>query len=46
MLEAGLLKGDALTVTGRSLAQEASAAKETGPGSRPRQEHPLKSTGG
>ena len=47
MLEAGLLKGDALTVTGRSLAQEASAAKET-----PGQEvvraknNPLKSTGG
>ena len=47
MLEAGLLKGDAITVTGRSLAQEASAAKET-----PGQEvvraknNPLKSTGG
>ncbi len=47
MLEAGLLKGEALTVTGRSLAQEASAAKET-----PGQEvvraknNPLKSTGG
>ena len=47
MLEAGLLQGDAITVTGRSLAQEASAAKET-----PGQEvvraknDPLKSTGG
>ncbi|HKM83237.1 MAG TPA: dihydroxy-acid dehydratase [Candidatus Acidoferrum sp.] len=47
MLEAGLIKGDAITVTGRSLAQEASAAKET-----PGQEvvrtknNPLKSTGG
>ncbi len=47
MLEAGLLNGDAITVTGRSLAQEASAAKET-----PGQEvvrtknNPLKSTGG
>ena len=47
MLEAGLLQGDAITVTGRSLAQEASAAKET-----PGQEvvraknNPLKSTGG
>jgi len=47
MLEAGLLQGDAITVTGRSLAQEASAAKET-----PGQEvvraknNALKSTGG
>ena len=47
MLEAGLLKGEALTVTGRSLAQEASAARET-----PGQEvvctknNPLKATGG
>lgn len=47
MLEAGLLKGDAMTVTGCSLAQEASVAKET-----PGQEvvrsknNPLKSTGG
>jgi dihydroxy-acid dehydratase len=47
MLEAGLLKGDAITVSGRSLAQEASLAKET-----PGQEvvrtknNPLKSTGG
>jgi dihydroxy-acid dehydratase len=47
MLEAGLLQGDAITVTGRSLAQEASAAKEA-----PGQEvvraknNALKSTGG
>lgn len=47
MLEAGLLQGEAITVTGRSLAQEASAAKET-----PGQEvvrtknNPLKPTGG
>ncbi|MFI5098444.1 MAG: dihydroxy-acid dehydratase [Candidatus Acidiferrales bacterium] len=47
MLEARLLQGEAITVTGRSLAQEASAAKET-----PGQEvvrannNPLKSTGG
>jgi len=47
MLEAGLLQGEAITVTGRSLAQEASTAKET-----PGQEvvraknNPLKPTGG
>jgi len=47
MLEAGLVEGEAITVTGRSLAEEASAAKET-----PGQEvvrannNPLKSTGG
>jgi dihydroxy-acid dehydratase len=47
MLEAGLLSGDCLTVTGRTLAQEAAAAKET-----PSQEvvrkldSPLKPTGG
>ena len=47
MLEAGLLRGDCLTVTGRSLADEASEAKET-----PGQDvvrtkaNPLKSTGG
>jgi dihydroxy-acid dehydratase len=29
MLEAGLLRGDCITVTGRTLAEEASAAKET-----------------
>ena len=47
MLEAGLLRGDCVTVTGRSLADEASEAKET-----PGQDvvrtkaNPLKSTGG
>jgi dihydroxy-acid dehydratase len=47
MLEAGLLSGDCLTVTGRTLAQEAAAARET-----PSQEvvrkldSPLKPTGG
>ena len=47
MVEAGLLRGDCLTVTGRTLAQEAAAAKET-----PSQEvvrkldSPLKPTGG
>jgi dihydroxy-acid dehydratase len=47
MLEAGLLRGDCLTVTGRSLAEESADAKET-----PGQEvvrtknNPLKPTGG
>ena len=47
MLEAGLLKGDAITVTGKTLGQEADAAKE-----KPQQEvvrsakNPLKPTGG
>jgi len=47
MLEAGLLEGDAITVTGKTLAQEADSAKE-----RPMQEvvrdakNPLKPTGG
>ena len=47
MLEAGLLKGDVITVTGRYLAEEAAAAEET-----PGQEvvrtrnNPLKATGG
>src|SRR5207245_10361668 len=47
LLEAGLLRGDSITVTGRTLAQEAADAKET-----PAQEvvrpldKPLKSTGG
>ncbi len=47
LLEAGLLRGDAITVTGRTLAEEAAAAKET-----PAQEvvrkldAPLKPTGG
>ena len=47
MLDAGLLKGEAITVTGRSLAQEASAAKETSGQEVVRDKnHPLKSTGG
>ncbi len=47
MIEAGLLKGEALTVTGKTLGEEADAAKET-----PNQEvvrkkeNPLKPTGG
>jgi dihydroxy-acid dehydratase len=47
MLEAGLLRGECITVTGRTLAEEASGAKET-----PGQEvvrtksNPLKPTGG
>src|SRR5438552_6916110 len=47
MIEAGLLNGDAITVSGKTLAQEADAAKES-----PKQEvvrdakHPLKPTGG
>src|SRR6516162_7623456 len=47
MIEAGLLKSEALTVTGKTIGQEADAAKET-----PRQEvvravkNPLKPTGG
>ncbi len=47
MLEAGLLHGDCLTVTGRTLAQEAGQAKET-PGQQVvhTKANPLKSTGG
>jgi len=47
MLEAGLLRGDCLTVTGRSLAEEAAAAKET-PGQDVvrAKNNPLKPTGG
>ncbi|HET9994078.1 MAG TPA: dihydroxy-acid dehydratase, partial [Candidatus Acidoferrum sp.] len=47
LLEAGLLRGECITVTGRTLAEEAAAAKET-----PKQEvvrkldAPLKPTGG
>jgi dihydroxy-acid dehydratase len=47
MIEASLLNGDAITVSGKTLAQEANAAKES-----PNQEvvrdakHPLKPTGG
>jgi dihydroxy-acid dehydratase len=47
MLEAGLLKGEAITVTGRSLAEEAAAAKETAGQEVVRSKNnPLKSTGG
>ena len=47
MLEAGLLRGDAITVTGRSLAQEATAAKETPSQQVVRKlDAPLKPTGG
>jgi dihydroxy-acid dehydratase len=47
LLDAGLLRGDCLTVTGRSLADEASAAKET-PGQQVvhKLNAPLKPTGG
>ena len=47
MLEAGLLRGDCLTVTGRTLAEEAANAKET-PGQQVihTKNDPLKSTGG
>ena len=47
MLEAGLLQGDCLTVTGRSIADEAANAKET-PGQQVvrSKAHPLKPTGG
>ena len=47
MLEAGLLRGDCLTVTGRSLAEEAARAKET-PGQDVvrSKNNPLKPTGG
>jgi dihydroxy-acid dehydratase len=47
MLEAGLLHGDCLTVTGKTLAQEASQAKET-PGQQVvhSKNNPLKPTGG
>ncbi|MGB7730594.1 MAG: dihydroxy-acid dehydratase [Candidatus Acidiferrum sp.] len=47
MLEAGLLRGDCLTVTGRTLAEEAAQAKET-PGQQVvrAKSNPLKPTGG
>jgi dihydroxy-acid dehydratase len=47
MLDAGLLRGDCLTVTGRTLAEEASAAKET-PGQQVVRKNgaPVKATGG
>src|ERR1700731_2114646 len=47
MLEASLLKGDSLTVTGRTLAQEAAAAKESEKQEVVRKlDAPLKPTGG
>jgi len=47
MLEAGLLHGDCVTVTGRSLAEEAAGAKETSGQEVVRiKNNPLKSTGG
>ena len=47
MLEAGLLRGDCLTVTGRTLAEEAAQAKET-PGQQVVRvkSNPIKPTGG
>src|SRR5207253_6122315 len=47
LLEAKLLRGDSITVTGRTLAEEAAAAKEA-PGQQVvrRLEEPLKPTGG
>ena len=47
MIEAGLLKGEALTVSGKTLGEEAAAAKET-PGQEVvrEKENPLKPTGG
>ena len=47
MLEAGLLKGEALTVTGRTLGEEAEDAKETkGQEVVRKKDNPLKATGG
>jgi dihydroxy-acid dehydratase len=47
MLEAGLLKGEALTVTGKTLGEEAAAAKETsGQEVVRKKDNPLKPTGG
>jgi len=47
MIEAGLLQGDALTVTGKTLGEEAAAAKETlGQEVVRKKENPLKPTGG
>ena len=47
MLEAGLLRGDSITVTGRTIAEEAAGAKET-PGQDVvrTKSNPLKATGG
>ena len=47
MLEAGLLKGEALTVSGKTLGEEATAAKETsGQEVVRKKDNPLKPTGG
>src|SRR5271166_3828464 len=47
MLEGGLLRGDCLTVTGRTLAEEAADAKEKpGQGVIRTKNNPLKATGG
>jgi dihydroxy-acid dehydratase len=47
MLEAGLLRGDCITVTGRTLSEEAAGAKETlGQQVVRNKDNPLKSTGG
>ncbi|GAC1630297.1 MAG: dihydroxy-acid dehydratase [Candidatus Acidiferrum sp.] len=47
MIEAGLLKGEALTVSGKTLGEEATAAKETsGQEVVRKKENPLKPTGG
>src|SRR5262249_9374088 len=47
MLEAGLLKGEAITVSGKTLGEEAAAAKETsGQEVVRKKENPLKPTGG
>ncbi len=47
LLEAGLLRGDCITVTGRTLAEEAAAARETPAQQVVRQlDAPLKPTGG
>jgi dihydroxy-acid dehydratase len=47
MLEAGLLKGEAITVTGKTLGEEAAAAKETAGQEVVRKiDNPLKPTGG
>ena len=45
--EAGVLHREAITVTGRTIGEEADAAQETRrPGGRPAARHPLKPTGG
>jgi dihydroxy-acid dehydratase len=47
MLEAGLLNGDAITVSGKTLGEEAAVAKETsGQEVVRKKENPLKTTGG